>query len=105
MLKASHARPQPLIPAPEPDHTGAEVVARYKAPSAAGNIGAAGETAASGITATDGTFTVGPLYDDAQYEVVLSKPGTEFAAKSGGPDYVFSAKKLAQVHRVIRALY
>jgi len=77
----------------------AQVKVLFKGSSAAaGRV--TGDLAAEGVTAADGSFSLGPLYDDVSggYSVELLKPGHVFTA-DGEADgqLLFRSKQLAQV--------
>lgn len=76
---------------------GADVKVTFKGPSSAAGR-SAGELAVQGSTDDSGTFSLGPLYDDAEYAVEVSKPGHIFTpAGEAAGQLKFTVKQLAQV--------
>lgn len=63
------------------------------------NSAAADSATTKGVTGSDGSFSVGPLYDDVTYDVTLVKPGHEFQLQGEAVDgkLLFASRKLAQV--------
>eukprot|EP00775_Hariotina_reticulata_P012385 gene12385-12519_t len=99
-VQAIKAKPGTILAGiTEPPVEDAVVKVFFKGSSAAAGR-SAGDLAAEGVTDADGSFSLGPLYDDVSggYSIELLKPGYVFSSDGEADGQMsFGSKQLAQV--------
>ncbi|GAQ84160.1 Nodal modulator like protein [Klebsormidium nitens] len=79
-----------------PPEEGVKVEVKFVSPSKTAG-GEAGAVAVTAFTDKRGKYSVGPLYDDAEYEAVASKPGFQFRQFTPGDKWSFEGLKLGKI--------